>query len=115
QPREREVEAGHARYRERVRLSVAVARERVERSAARIGKPEQPCPLVERLAGGVVERRAEHAHTIPAAVADVEQQRVAAAREQTRERWLEGGGLEEERRHVPVQVIDGDERQPPRP
>ena len=46
---------------------------------------------------------------------DVEQQRVAAAREQTRERWLEGGGLEEERRHVPVQVIDGDERQPPRP
>ena len=38
-----------------------VAREPVDRRAARVAEPEQPRALVERLAGGVVERRAEHA------------------------------------------------------
>ena len=40
---------------------------------------------------------------------------MAAAREQARERRLEVGRPQEERRDVPVQVVDGDERQPPRP
>ena len=51
----------------------------------------------------------------PRVVLDVEQQRVAAAGEQAQERRLGGIGLEEERGDVTVQVVDRDERQPPRP
>ena len=40
---------------------------------------------------------------------------MAAAREQARERRLERVGLEVERRDVPLEVIDRDERQPARP
>ena len=40
---------------------------------------------------------------------------MAAAREEARERRLERVGLEVERRDVPLEVIDGDERQSPRP
>ena len=57
--REREVEARHARDREVERLGVALLREAVDRGAARVAEPEQPRALVERLAGRVVERRAE--------------------------------------------------------
>ena len=38
-----------------------------------------------------------------------------AAREEARERRLDGCGFEVERRDVPVEVIDGDERQAARP
>ena len=86
QPREREVEAGDARDREVVRLGIAVAREQVELTPAGIPEAEEARALVERLAGGVVERRSEHG--VPGALAHVEQHRVAAAREQARERRL---------------------------
>ncbi len=56
------------------------------------------------------------AEQLPLAVrADVEQHRVAAARQQTEERWLERLRLEIERGDVAVEVVDGDERQPARP
>ena len=48
-------------------------------------------------------------------VAHVQQQCVAAAREQAQERRLHRVGLEVEGRDVAVQVVDRDERQPPRP
>ena len=48
-------------------------------------------------------------------VLDVEQQGVAAAREQAQERRLDRVGPEEERRDVAVQVVDGRERQAARP
>src|SRR5581483_7132687 len=75
---EREIEAVDARDREVVGLGVALAREPVDRGAARVAEPEQPRALVERLAGGVVERRPEDAEA--AVILHVEQQRVAAAR-----------------------------------
>ena len=37
---------------------------------------------------------------------------MAAACEQVEERWLDGLGLEEERCHMPVQVVDGNEWEP---
>ena len=52
---------GDARDRERERLGIAVAREPVDLRAAGIAEAEQARALVERLAGRVVERRAEHA------------------------------------------------------
>ena len=104
---------GHARDGERERLGVALAREPVDLGAAGVAEPEQPRALVERLADGVVDRAAGHGER--AARADVEQQRVAAAREQAEERRLERVGLEVERRDVPVQVVDRRERKPPRP
>src|SRR5204862_6156514 len=61
QPREREVETRHTRHGKRVGLRIALPRERVERRAARVREAEQARPLVERLTGGVVERRAEDA------------------------------------------------------
>ena len=70
------------------RLRVALAREPVDRGAARVAEAEQARALVERLAGGVVERRAERRRNA-AVVPHVEQQRVAAAREQAEERRLE--------------------------
>ena len=75
-------------------------------------EPEQARALVERLAGGVVERRARAPDTVPRTVAHVEQQRVPAAREQARERRLEVERLEVERGDVPVQVVHRHERQP---
>ena len=62
-PREGEVEPGHARDRERERLGVAHAGEGVDRGAARVAEAEQPRALVERLAGCVVERRPEPLRT----------------------------------------------------
>ena len=85
--REGEVEPGHARDGKRERLRVALTREPVDRRAAGIAEPEQARALVERLAGSVVECRAED---VPARVlVHVQQQRVPAAREQAEERRLE--------------------------
>ena len=78
QPREGQVEAGNARDRERERVGVALPREMVDLRPARVAEPEQPGALVERLAGGVVERRAEHVVARP--VTHRQDQRVAAAR-----------------------------------
>ena len=110
---EREVEAVDARDREVVRLGIAVAREAVDLPAAGIAEAEEARALVERLARGVVARRAEHLAI--GVRADVEEQRVPAAREEAEERRLERVRLEVERGDVPVEVVDRDERQPPRP
>src|SRR5204862_6580575 len=93
---------------------VAVACKPVDSRAAGIAEAEQPRPLVERLPGGVVDRGAEHVW-LAAAVLDVEQHRVPAARAQAEKRRLQRIGLAVERRDVPMQVVDGGERQPPRP
>ena len=59
--REAEVEAGVARHRdrERERLGIALARDPLDLRAARVAEAEDPRRLVERLAGGVVERLPE--------------------------------------------------------
>ena len=57
--------------------------------------------------------RSEHVEA--AVLANVEQERVPTAREQAEERRLDGVRGEVERRDVPMQVIDGNERQPSRP
>ena len=108
-PEKEKSSPGTLRDRERERLRISLAREAVERRAARVAEPEQPGALVEGLARGVVERRADHA--VARAARHVEQQRVPAAREQREERRLERLGLEVERRDVRVQVVDRDERQ----
>ena len=87
EPREREVEAVDAGDREPECLWIAVLREPVDRGTARVAEPEEPRALVERLACGVVERRAEPLR--PAALAHGEQERVTAAGEQAEERRLE--------------------------
>ena len=67
QAREGEVEARDPRGgRERERRRVARLGELRQRRAARVGQPEQPRALVERLAGGVVERRARAPRRRPA-------------------------------------------------
>ena len=113
QPGEREVETGHARNREVERGRVPVLREPVDRRTARIAEPEESSSLVERLARCVVESRAEPLGA--AALVHGEEQRVPPAREQARERRLDGRGLEVERRDVPLEVIHRDERQPSGP
>ncbi len=108
---EGEVQAGHARGdREREGGRVAVRGELRQRRAARIAEAEQPCALVERLAGGVVERAAQH--RVAAVVGDAGQQRVAAGRDQARERRLHRLGRQEVRRDVALQVVDGRQREP---
>ena len=87
---EREVEARHARHRKPERLRIALPGQRVDLGAAGVRQPEEPRTLVERLAGGVVERRAEPLERpVPP---DGQQERVAAAREQADEGRLEGLG-----------------------
>ena len=66
------------------------AGERVDLGPARVGQAEQPGTLVERLAGGVVERRAESLEG--AALAHREEKRVPAAREEADEGRLDGVG-----------------------
>src|SRR5262249_22856960 len=111
---EREVEAGHTRDRKVERLRVAVTRKPVDLRSSWMAEAEQPRPLVERFAGGVVDRRPEHAR-LAAVALHVEEERVAAARKQTEEGRLERPGLQVERRDMAVQVIDRRERQSPRP
>ena len=94
-------------------LGVALAREPVDRGPARIAEAEEARALVERLARRVVERRAEDGER--AALPDLEQHRVTAAREQADERRLQRVRLEVERGDVALQVVDGHERQAPRP
>src|SRR6266516_2208510 len=77
---EGEVEAGDARDREVVGVGVALAGQPVELGTARIAEAEQAGALVEGLAGGVVDGRTEHG--VPAALANVEEQRVPSACEQ---------------------------------
>ena len=111
--REREVEPGNARDRERVGLGITLARETVELGAAGVAEAEQARTLVEGLAGRVVERRPDA--PVAGVIGDVEQERVPAAREQAQERRLDRVRLQVERGHVTVEVVDRDERQAARP
>jgi hypothetical protein len=86
EPGEREVEPRYARHRERECVWIAIAREAVDLGTARVVQAEQASALVERLAGGVVERRPESRGA--AALRDFQQQRVPAACEQADERRL---------------------------
>ena len=94
-------------------VRVAFLREPIDGRAAGIAEPEQPGALVEGLTRGVVQRRAEPFRA--PALAHGEEQRVAAAREQARERRLQRVGLEVERCDVALEVVDRDERQPGAP
>ena len=114
--REREVQPVEAaRDREGERLRVAVAGELLERRAAGERQAEQARALVERLAGGVVERAAEDVEG--RVVLDAREQRVAAAGEQADERRLEDDArrpsetAQEVRRDVALEVVDRRERQ----
>ena len=77
-----------------------------------IAEPEHARDLVEGLAGGVVEGLAEH--LVAVVVAHRGEQGVAAAGDQAEERRLERLGLEEVGGDVALQVVDRDQRQPPR-
>ena len=109
--REAEVEARVARHRdrERERVGIAVARDPLDLRAARVAEAEDPRRLVERLAGGVVERLTEDLE--PVLPSDAREQRVPTARDQAQEGRLERVGLEEVRRDVAVQVVHLDHRQ----
>ena len=89
-------------------LGVTVCGEPIDRRPARIAETQEPGSLVERLAGRVVERRAEPLRPPP--LPHRKKKRVPAAREETGEGWLERVGLEVERREMPLEVIHGDER-----
>ena len=95
-------------------VCVTRPRQPVDLGTARIAEPEQARTLVEGFAGSVVDRRPEHAR-LGAGIANIEQERVAAAREQAQKRRLERFGLEIERGDMPVEVVDGGERQTSRP
>src|SRR5690348_8880514 len=113
QPGEGEVSPRNARDRKVVGLGVAVPREPVDLAAARIAEAEQPRALVERLPGRIVQRRPEHVLLV--VPAHVEEQRVAAAREQAQERRLNSVRLEVERGDMAAEMIDRHEREPARP
>src|SRR5438093_4863671 len=85
---EGEIEPWDPRNRKLVGTRVAFAREAADLRAAGIAESEQPCSLVERLPCRVVERRAQDSG-FAAPILYVEEQRVAAARQQSEERWLE--------------------------
>ena len=93
-------------------VGVAVERGGVDRRAARIPEVEEAGDLVERLAGGVVDRLAEH--PVAAVTLHLDQHRVAARDEQHDERELERRVLEERRVQVRLEVVDADERHVPR-
>jgi hypothetical protein len=119
QPGEREVQAGDALAgREGEGLRVALAGELLERRTAGERQAEQPRTLVERLSGGVVERLAQDGEAV--AVLDAREEGVPAAGHQAQERRGERlrcavlAGPQEVRRHVALQVVDRDERQPAR-
>ena len=101
---EGEVEPVQACDRKRERVGIAVPGQPVNFAPAGIAETEQPRALVERLAGGVVDRGAEDG--VAGMVLDVEQQGVAAAREEAQKRRLDPVGTEEERGDVAVQVVD---------
>jgi hypothetical protein len=111
--REGEVETADARDREVVGLGVALPCEPIDRRTARVAEAEQAAALVEGLACRVVEGRAEASSL--GVIVDVEEERMAAARQQAEERRLERIRLQVERGDVTVEVIDRHERTSSRP
>jgi hypothetical protein len=111
EPGEREVEVrdpGGGGEREGGRI--ALRGELRQGGTAGVAEAEQTGALVERLAGGIVERLAQE--RVAAVVVDLRQQGVAAGRDQAHERRLDRVGLEEVGGDVTLEVVDGDQRQP---
>src|SRR5207247_6492106 len=109
-----EVEPWDARNGKVVRSGITFTRNAVDLRAAGIAEPEEPRSLVERFPRRVVERRPKEAGFF-AAILHVEEQRMATAREQAEEWWLDWVGLEVERGNVALQMIDRRQRQPSGP
>ena len=86
-------------------MRVAFARDAVDLRTTGIAEAEEPCSLVERLPGRVVEGRAEESG-FATAILHVEEQRVATARQQAEEGRLDRIRLEVERRNVAMQMVD---------
>src|ERR687885_2801947 len=95
QPAEAEVQGAGGRPRQVERLWVAISGEPVELRAARVAEPEQASPLVERLAGSVVEGLTQH--LVRSELLDPSEEGVTAARHQAQVRRLDGGGAERAR------------------
>ena len=84
----------------------------VDRRATGIAEVEEAGHLVERLAGGVVDRLADQ--PVVAVPAHLDEHRVPAGHEQHHERELEVGVFEERRVEVRLEVVHADERHVPR-
>ena len=95
--------------REVERLGVALARQAVDRRAARIAESQQTSALVERLAGRVVERLAEH--LVGGGVVDARDEGVPSARHEAEVGRLDRVVAQRASHDVPVEVIHGHQRQ----
>ena len=109
QPRERErerriVRAGHP-ARERDRAGSTLAGQPVDRRPARERQPEQPGHLVERLAGRVVDGRAELDHLLAADLGHEQHRRVPARHQQRDARLVQRAVLEQVDSHVRAEVV----------
>ena len=112
EPAEREVVARlQHRSRERDRLGVAVDGHTVDGRAARVAQAEEASHLVERLAGGVVDRRAEHA--VAPVVLHGDEHRVPAGHEEHDQRRDQRRLVEERGVEVGLEVVDAHERHVP--
>ena len=100
------------RPREADRLGVAVHRFTIDRRAAGVAEPEEASDLVERLAGGVVDRLPEQA--VLAVVLHLDQHRVAAGDQHHDQRELQRRVFQEGRIEVGLHVVDADEWDVPR-
>ncbi|ABA52958.1 hypothetical protein BURPS1710b_A0840 [Burkholderia pseudomallei 1710b] len=114
QPAEAEVEIPRMKHRPRQhdRARGAGFREPRYLRPARIAEAEQLRGLVERFAGGIVERLAER--LVDADVAHAHQLRMAARHEQRDERKRRRLGDEQRRQQMPFEVVDADGRLVPR-
>jgi hypothetical protein len=113
EPAEREVVSlVHDRSREPDRFGITVECSTVDRRSARIAEIEEPCHLVERLSGGVVDRLADEA--VAAVILHLDEHRVTARHQQHEQRELERRILQRGGVQVRLHVVDTDERNVPR-
>ena len=116
EPREGVVESVDAGPCEPECLGISLLGQTVDHRAAGIGEPHDLCALVESLAGGVVDRRADDLH--PEGRVHTHDLRVPAADEQAEEREigvreLPVGEVYEVREDMPLEVVDLDHRDVP--
>ncbi len=94
-------------------MRVAIDGQALERRTTGVAQTEHARALVEGLAGGVVERASEDLEAV--VLLDTREQRMPAAGDQAHERRLERLAIcEEVSGHMPLEVVDGGERQLPR-
>ena len=99
------------RPRERDRVRIAAHREPVDRRAAGVAETEESRDLVERLAGGVVDRLAEQ--PVLPVVEHLDEHRVTTRHEQDDHWQLQVGLLQHRGVEVRLEVVHGDERHVP--